>query len=101
MFVRVTAPGVVELVEPEDCRRFHVESTVASPPEVAAALGDWADGASDEHVWIRVDAVRRAAEGAVGPGWAKDFDAMLVFAGTKGWLNGDGDAIAAHVQAPG
>ena len=29
-----------------------------------------------------------------------DFDGMVAFARTKGWLNATGDAIAAHVETP-
>jgi len=104
MFVRSTGPaGAAELVEPEDCKRFHVAHGVngASPAEVAAALGDFADGATVDHVWIRVDAVRAAAAGRVGAGWEDDFAAMLGFARSKGWLNEAGTAIAAHVEFTG
>ena len=103
MFVRLSGPGNgAELVDPADCKRFHVEYGVAgtAPGDVAAALGDWADGATDDHVWIRVAAVRAAAAGRVGPGWEADFDGMVAFARTKGWLNATGDAIAAHVETP-
>ena len=104
MFVRLSGPGgQAELVEPSDCKRFHVEYGVAGadPADVAAALGAWADGAVDGHVWIRVEAVRSAAVGRVGSDWEADFDGMLAFARTKGWLNDAGDAIAAHVAPPG
>jgi hypothetical protein len=103
MFVRLSGPGAqAELVEPADCKRFHVEYGVAgaAPADVAAALGDWADGAADGHVWIRVDAVRRAAAGRVDAGWETEFGGMLAFARSKGWLDDAGDAIAAHVETP-
>lgn len=104
MFVRISAPGATpELVEPEDCKKFHVASGLAGATnaEVAAALGGWADGATDDHVWIRVDAVRAAAEGRVPAGWAGEFEGMLAYARSKGWTNEAGNAIAAHVEATG
>ncbi|MEZ5232213.1 MAG: hypothetical protein R2755_15090 [Acidimicrobiales bacterium] len=104
MFVRISAAGATpELVEPEDCKKFHVASGLvgAGNTEVASALGDWAAGATDDHVWIRVDAVQAAAAGRVPEGWAADFDAMVGYAGSKGWLNEAGDAIAAHVEPLG
>ncbi len=107
MFVRISGPDAQpELVEAADCKRFHVEygSAPASAAEVAAALGSWADGATDaatdDHVWIRIDAVRTAAAPVVEAGWAADFDGMLSFAASKGWLNEAGDAIAAHIVTP-
>lgn len=104
MFVQVGGTsGQVELVEPEDCKRFHVLYGVAgaAPSSVAQALGTWASGATDDHVWIRVEAVRAAAAGRVGAGWAEEFGGMLDYARSKGWLNEAGDAIAAHVEFSG
>lgn len=96
--------GARELLEPEDCKRFHVLAAGAGggggAAEVTDALGDWAagPGADDEHVMIRVDAVRRAAQGRVGPGWDDDFGGMLSYASSKGWLDDSGAAIAAHIE---
>lgn len=101
MFVRISGPGgQPALVEAEDCKKFHVSYGGAdgTPAQVAAALGDWAAGATDEHVWIRIAAVRSAAAGTVGPGWDGEFDGMVGYAASKGWLNEAGDAIAAHVE---
>jgi hypothetical protein len=36
------------------------------------------------------------AEGRVAPTWRDDFDRMLAYAKSKGWLQGD--AIQAHVE---
>jgi hypothetical protein len=102
MFVRVAGPQAApELVEPEDCKKFHVAygGDAASPPAVVAeALGPWAAGADADHVWVRIDALRNAASGRVGSDWPEQFDAMVGYARTKGWLNDSGDAIAAHVE---
>ncbi|MFN0027993.1 MAG: hypothetical protein ACKV2O_12570 [Acidimicrobiales bacterium] len=103
MIVRLSGPAAVpELVEPENCTQFHVEYGVAGagPHEVARELGRWADGATDDHVWIPVSVVRAAAEGRVGEDWDAAFSGMLGYAKSKGWLNEQGDAIAAHVAHP-
>jgi hypothetical protein len=47
---------------------------------------------------IDTAAVRRLASGRVPDGWDDDFQQMLTYAGTKGWLNEDGTAIQAHVE---
>jgi hypothetical protein len=38
------------------------------------------------------------AAGRVGAAWQTDFDRMLDYARTKGWLDDAGDAIQAHVE---
>lgn len=101
MFVRVDVPAAATtLQEPEDCKKFHVEASgvpEGSLDAVLAALGSWASGGDDGHVWVSIDAVRSAAAGRVGDGWAADFDGMVAYAGTKGWLNAAGDGIQAHI----
>ena len=44
---------------------------------------------------------RSIMAGRVGAGWDQDFTGMLGYARSKGWLNEQGDAIAAHVATPG
>ncbi len=104
MFIRVAAGAAPELVEPEDCKKFHVEAAgmaEGSLPEVLAGLGDWADGGAEGHVWIVADAVRAAAAPQVSAEWAADFDGMVGYAASKGWLNEAGTAIRAHVVYAG
>ena len=47
---------------------------------------------------VLVEAVRRMAKGRVGEDWPADFDAMLAYAGSKGWLTDDGVGIQAHCE---
>jgi len=96
-------PPLVSLEEPDDTRRFHVEvrgsSGHADWALVFGALVDAAAGRLDgDHAWITVDSLRRMAAGRVGPGWDEDFDAMLAFASSKGWVDPGGGAIQAHVE---
>ena len=53
------------------------------------------DGA---HVMIPVETLRRLAAGRVPEGWDADFEAMLEYARSKGWLNDEGDAVRAHLE---
>ncbi|HEY2225770.1 hypothetical protein [Actinomycetospora sp.] len=53
------------------------------------------DGA---HVMIPVATLRRLAAGRVPEGWDADFDGMLAYARTKGWLSEEGDAVRAHLE---
>ena len=93
----------VQLVEPEDCRRFHVGAKGGDTEALGAAL-------SAQHVGrllpsgdalIDLDAVRRLAAGRVPDGWEADFAAMVGYAKSKGWLDESGEAIQAHVEWAG
>jgi hypothetical protein len=53
------------------------------------------DGA---HVMIPVATLRRLAAGRVPDGWDADFDGMLAYARSKGWLSEDGNSVRAHLE---
>jgi hypothetical protein len=100
--VDVTAdPASVALEEPDDCGRFHVawrgggDADALDEALRANAVGS-VDG--DGEALVRVDAVRRLAAGSVGATWDDDFEAMLGYARSKGWLSEDGASIRAHVE---
>lgn len=117
MFVKVDLapmPPVVTLEEPDDTKRFHVE--VVGGDDLGLVFGALVDAAAGRielesdgpgvqpdtkpDAWITVDALRRMAKGVVGPDWDEQFDAMLDFARTKGWLDPGGNALRAHVEWP-
>ena len=98
-------PPVVTLEEPDDVQRFHVSVVGGdgdAPDSLAmvyAALVDAAAGRLEgDDAWIAVDAVRRMAQGRVGPAWDADLEGMLGYARTQGWLDENGYAIRAHVE---
>ena len=94
----VVDDDAVELVDPDDCKAFHVE--VRGDPDVGAVLDESGAGrlADDgEHALIDIGWVRRAAVG-VGPDWDRDFGGMLDYARTKGWIDEGSGAIVAHLE---
>jgi hypothetical protein len=98
VIVRIDASDIT-LDDPDDCTRFHVQAA-AGVPDVgdrlaAAGAGTMAD---DEHAWVGVDALRALAAGHVAEDWPARFDAMLAYAGAKGWVHPDGGAIRAHLE---
>jgi hypothetical protein len=94
----------VELVEPDDTRRFHVAvAHGADLDAVTAVLADKGVGTvevdgDDERAWISVDAVRELAEPAAPPGWGLHFDQMLKDAAKHGWVSEDGSSIRSHIE---
>jgi hypothetical protein len=94
-------PATVTLEEPGDCGRFHVTVRGGGDADAldealrAQAVGT-VDG--DGEALVRVDAVRRLAAGSVGATWEDEFEAMLGYARSKGWLSEDGASIRAHVE---
>jgi hypothetical protein len=96
----VVHDDAVELVDAEDCKRFHVE--VRDGSDLAAALEADRAGTLDddgEHAHIAIGWVRQHAVGT-GPAWEQDFAGMLDFARTKGWVDEGSSSILAHVERP-
>jgi hypothetical protein len=102
MIVRVTRTGVA-LEQPEDVRRFHVEvgPGVDDLNRALVAAGFGSVDPSTSEALIPVAALRAAAAGRVSPGWDQEFDAMLGYASSKGWMSDDGTAIKGHVEDAG
>jgi hypothetical protein len=94
-----THPAVT-LAQPDDCTRFHLQVTGARDPALlASTLAEAGAGRLvGDDAFVRVDAVRAMAAGRVGAAWQTDFDGMLDYARTKGWVDDAGEAIQAHVE---
>jgi hypothetical protein len=102
MYFRITADSV-DLVEPQDVTSFSVVCPkTLERDELAEILRRHHDlgelSAGDEHIWIRVNAVRRMAADRVGPSWPTDFAKMLDYAADKGWTSEDATRIRAHIE---
>ena len=53
------------------------------------------------YVSVDVERLRTLGRGsATLEDWDERFDAMIAYAGRKGWLSGDGGAVRAHVERP-
>lgn len=94
----VVADDAAELVDADDCTRFHVE--VRGDVDVAAVLDTSGAGTLDadgEHALIEIGWVRQHASG-VGPQWEQDFDAMIDYARGQGWVDEADSSIVAHLE---
>ena len=92
----------VQLVEPEDCKRFHVGVRGGDLEALGAALpADVGRLLPSGDALIEIGAVRRLAAGQVPDGWDADFAAMVGYAKSKGWLDEGGEAIQAHIEWAG
>ena len=93
----------IELVEPEDCKRFHVAARGGDAEALGAALAAENVGRllPSGEAMIETQAVMRMAQGRVPEGWEDEFAAMLKYAESKGWLDETGAAIQAHVEWAG
>jgi len=87
----------VSIQQPADLRRFHVEADSSDEQLVGAALGAAGHAAESGHVWVSADWIRATVSG-VDDNWSGEFDQMLAYAASQGWLNEDRTHIKAHIE---
>jgi hypothetical protein len=94
MYVRITPTEQAHLVEPDVLTALAVQ-IVGDAPRDLGKLGSF-DG---DHAWLGVNALRAAAHQiGVPDDWDEQFDGMLAFAKSRGWLSSSGSALRAHID---
>jgi hypothetical protein len=92
--------ATVQLLEPEDCKRFHLAVRGGDLEMLGAVLPGRGLGylLPSGDAMIKIEGVRGLAAGRVPDGWDEDFAAMVGYAKSKGWLDESGEEIQAHVE---
>ena len=102
MYLEVEINGVppVRLREPQDFKGFKVVvDEGVSEEELAAALAPYADLLPDGDAMVRIaDFELLSRELRRDPNWLGQFQDMVAYAGSKGWLSEGGGAIRAHCE---
>jgi hypothetical protein len=91
-----TRIATARLEEPEDTGRLVV--VLVGGGETDVPLRAFGARLEIDHAWIELDALKAAAAGRVSDGWIDDFEAMVAFAESRGWLSEDGRQVRAHVE---
>ncbi|GAB6904163.1 hypothetical protein [Kineosporia succinea] len=93
MIVRASAEGVV-LDDAQNLKALSLVLEGDGARARAAGIGDWTDEA---HLAVPApELVRLAGELGRDPMWRRDFDAMIDYARSKGWVD-DAGRVRMHV----
>ena len=93
MIIAVDASGKVSLQEADNFRGFKVVASLSDKTKLGEVLKS-AGRYDGEHAWItKAWLIQQAPK---DPNWRNEFDKMVAFAQSKGWV--EGDAIRAHVE---
>lgn len=101
MYLSVAPGGIVSLHEPDDCTRLHLALPGVDAGSADAALRVKGLGRmrGEDDAVLELVALRALAEpAATAPAWSESWDAMIGYAGRKGWLSEDGTAVQVHVE---
>jgi len=90
----------VKLIDPDDCKRFHLAVRSGDVAALSAVLQEHGLGASmpSGDVMISVAAVKRLAQGRVEAGWDERLCAMVGYAEGKGWFDRTTGSLQPHVE---
>ena len=95
--------AIADAITLEDAGNFQ-EFHVAIDGDVAAAVaafdGRAAASERDNHLWIDIAFVRELAGDAADAEWEAQFDGMLAYANSKGWIDEAANRVEAHLQPP-
>ena len=96
MYIAIS--DTITLEDAGNFREFHV-AVHGDVAAAAAAFGGRADAsARDNHLWIDIAYVRELAADAE---WEAQFEGMLAYAASKGWIDDATGRVEAHIQPPG
>lgn len=86
-----------QLTDVDRLDRLHAECPGELTDMMAGSLCRFDDDGA--HVWLDIAAARAAGAAAADPGdWVDRYDAMIAYAVSKGWGDGNGTHVRAHVE---
>jgi hypothetical protein len=90
------SPAQARLLDPDELRSFAVAVIDTHVRDEA----EWPDAVArhEEHVWVRIDALRALAEPQVDAGWEAGFEQVLAYARSRGWVDDELQAVRGHVE---
>jgi hypothetical protein len=94
-------PAEVRLRAPQDCRSLKVvvRDSGGGLPALYEALEGIGHLDSSGNALLRTSALlAMAGRRARDPAWLRSFERMVEYAGTRGWVALDGDALQAHCE---
>jgi hypothetical protein len=99
MYIFVSGSGQLSLREEQDLKALKLITSLGEESllEVFGEqphIGSYGD---PNHVWISVEWLR--AQGPAGDAvWAREFQKMMQYASTKGWIHPTSGAVRVHVE---
>ncbi len=97
MQVRVAGNLVAELVDVANFRQFEVQIAFSQErlPEVAVALENMAELEGHSAAWVNADWLTTASGASFD--WLVEFNKMVSYARTKGWVRDEPVRIRGHI----
>lgn len=97
----IAIADTITLEDAGNFREFHVAIDGDVAAAVAAFGGRAAASERDNHLWIDIEFVQELAGDTADAEWQAQFDGMLAYANSKGWIDETANRVEAHIQPPG
>ena len=99
MFIKVTAnANEATIHEAETLTAFEIRATDGNASQTAAAIGNGAYVADDQHIWVPINWILNNVGEQVTQEWKLKFLKMVDYAKTKDWVNEEETHLQAHIE---
>ncbi len=99
MFIQISTPENSAIIyESEILTSFEIRSSEADPKRIVSIMGNQSSVANDNHVWVSIEWILQQIEHKHDADWKQQFENMIRYADSKGWLNEKQTHLQAHIE---
>mgnify|MGYP001190871711 FL=1 len=99
MFIQINASeNTATIQESEVLTSFEIRSQETDPKRIASIINNQSSVADDNHVWVSIAWVLQQVEHKHDADWKQQFENMIRYADSKGWLNEKQTHLQAHIE---
>tara|TARA_B100000902_G_scaffold104014_1_gene106240 strand:- start:3337 stop:3645 length:309 start_codon:yes stop_codon:yes gene_type:complete len=99
MFIQISVlENTATIHESEVLTSFEIRSLENDPKQIVSIMGNESSVADDNHVWVSIAWVLQQVEHKHNADWKQQFEKMIGYANSKGWLNEKQTHLQAHIE---
>ena len=99
MFIKISKTGNSATIhESEVLSAFEIRSPENNPEKIVEIIGNNSSVAHSDHIWVSISWVLSQIQHKQDTKWEKEFENMITYANSKGWLSEDFSNLLAHID---
>lgn len=99
MFIEISiSENQATIHESEILNSFDIRSSELDPQEIIKIIGNESSVADNDHIWISIAWILSQLQHQHDSEWREQFENMITYAKSKGWVNEDHTHLQAHIE---
>ena len=99
MFIKISkTENSATIHESEVLSSFEIRSPENNPEKIVEIIGNNSSVAHFDHIWVSISWVLSQIQHKHDTKWEKEFENMITYANSKGWLSEDQTHLLAHIE---